>query len=122
VPYRIIRRSQPLTGEPVLQLPQDTAVDLSLSLVPTFPPFPPFTNLDVVFSPGGPVNGAAGQGKMCWWVRDTAKTAYEGTPTLITVYGRTGLIAAHAANCDSLGNPGLGGYYSFMRDGLNSGM
>jgi prepilin-type N-terminal cleavage/methylation domain-containing protein len=114
VPYRIIRTPRALTGEPVLQLPQDTAVDL--------PRCSPSLPVDVLFSPSGGVQGAGSQGKIIWWVRDTVKSPYEGGPTLIAIYGRTGAIAAHPVNADSQGNVYPGGPYFFTQDGRNSGM
>jgi prepilin-type N-terminal cleavage/methylation domain-containing protein len=115
VPYRIIRTARPLTSEPPLQLPQDTAVNLALSVVGP----PPF---DVLFTPAGGLQGPGSQGKIIWWVHDTVKLPFEGGPTLITVYGRAGAIAAHPVNADPAGNVYPGGAYFFTQDGRNSGM
>jgi hypothetical protein len=84
-------------------------------LVPTWDP-------SVLFTPAGGLQGPGSQGKVIWWVRDTVKSAFEGGPTLITVYGRAGAVAAHPVNADPAGNLYPGGAYFFTQDGRNSGM
>jgi hypothetical protein len=55
------------------------------------------------------------------WVRDTSlDKPTDGEPVLITVYSRTGLIAAHPINLDT--SIGDGTFYAFTRDGRSSGL
>jgi prepilin-type N-terminal cleavage/methylation domain-containing protein len=137
-PYRIIRGPRDVEGEEVMKMPVDVVVDpdpfgpLAASYAPNQPPRPPLPGaLTIVFLPGGGVmqeplmpgaTGPAGyiypSGKFILYVRDpTLGTPYEGEPTLITVYTRTGAIAAHPVNQSSPTNPWL-----FTQDGQSSGM
>jgi prepilin-type N-terminal cleavage/methylation domain-containing protein len=134
VDYRIIRAPVPMTGEVVLQLPQDVIVDLSFSLS-AGKPFVSLTTppVDVLFSPSGAVIPQGGaSGKYVFWVADSFLDQtgtppfvgyFQGEPTLIAIYHRTGAIAAHPVNADDQGNP-LGGlsYYYFTQDGRSSGL
>jgi type II secretory pathway pseudopilin PulG len=121
VGYWIERAPRPLAGEPIVNLPRDVAVDF----FPTGDPRadPPYV-LDVLFTPSGSVRQTGpGLGKYLYWVRNaTLDSPFQGEPTLIAVYVTTGAVAAHPVNADDRGNPGPGGYYSFTRDGRDSGM
>jgi prepilin-type N-terminal cleavage/methylation domain-containing protein len=109
--YRFIRRPRILPGEPTLQLVKDVAIDLSLSLNANSAP------LDIVFAPSGAVVGtAAVYDKIALWVRDVTLDSVQGDVTLITVYCRTGFIAAHPVD---LSGPDP---YSFTKDGRSSGL
>lgn len=138
-PYRIIRRPRDVEGEEVMKLPVDVVVDpnpfgpLAASYAPNQPPRPPlpWPYLTIVFLPGGGVmqeplpSGATAPpgyvyptGKYILYVRDpTLGSPYEGEPTLITVYTRTGAIAAHPVNQSDINQPWL-----FTQDGQSSGM
>jgi len=100
--YQVSRRARPLVGEPVLQLPQDIAIDISRQYDPNNPNalptwyrlFPPTSNtgggypFDILFSPSGQVIGAEGNlgSRLCLWVRDvsinTPSAAYGNDPTI----------------------------------------
>jgi hypothetical protein len=93
--YRIIRGPRIVAGEQGLQLPQDVAIDLSLSRLPaTYSTFSP-SYVDILFSPTGPVVGSgAVTDKIILFVRDVTKTGLQGDLTLLTINCRSGLIAA----------------------------
>jgi hypothetical protein len=118
--YRIVRLPRPATGDATLNLPKDIAID------------PPATFggrsiitadsrglFDIVFSPSGAImrqQGSAG-GRIILWVRDVSlDPSQPGDQTLIAIYCRTGLIAAHPVNPSGT-NP-----YSFTQDGRSSGL
>jgi prepilin-type N-terminal cleavage/methylation domain-containing protein len=110
--YRIIRAARPLSGEPDMKLPQDVAVDLSLSQFGG--------TADFLFLPSGALQQASG-GKVIFWVRDTSlDDPRAGEPTLIAIYPRNGAIAAHPVNPDP--NVGGGSPYYYTQDGRDSGM
>lgn len=121
--FRFIRSAKPLLGEEPLRLPKGVFIDPNgLSLLPPNPPTqlkgyePP---LDILFAPSGQVvtSGANATGRIILHVRDDENV---GTPTLITIYSRTGSIAAHPVNTDPSidgGNP-----YAFTSDGKSSGL
>ncbi len=102
--YKVYRGPRPLPGESVLQLPKDVAVDATTNATFGNPlPTNPFTgNVDILFAPDGSVIGQGTIGdKLILWVRDvtqdpTADPANMlGDQSLITVYTRTGFVAAH---------------------------
>jgi type II secretory pathway pseudopilin PulG len=112
--YRFYRKAQPIAGEPVLQLPKDIAIDISrdgTNSPPTWYRLYPRTGnalypqpLDILFDKTGQVIGGTGRlgNRICLWVRDTSladpcppDTLPPGDNTLITIYTRSGLIAAH---------------------------
>jgi prepilin-type N-terminal cleavage/methylation domain-containing protein len=115
--YRILRGARPIDGEADLQLPQDVVIDLNFSQnVPA--------SMTVLFAPSGgaPQDGMT-SGKIILWVRDSSRDlAFEGEPTLVTVFTRTGAIGAYPVNADSFGNTDARGYYFFTQDGRNSGL
>jgi type II secretory pathway pseudopilin PulG len=118
--YRVIRSPRILNGENTLSLPQNVAIDLSTNVqyksgLPGLGS--PLTQpIDILFSPSGTIVGTA-YSKLIFWVRDVTQDANNpGGQTLVTVYCRTGFIAAQPVDTSS-GNP-----YSFTQDGRSSGM
>jgi prepilin-type N-terminal cleavage/methylation domain-containing protein len=121
--YRIIRRPRILTGEAPLELPQDIAIESdpwSQGLIwvkEDTNQAQPFA--DIMFAPSGEMMAAGQNGTAILWVRDASlDKVTDGDPVLITIYTRTGLIAAHPINPDS----SLGDYYLYTRDGRSSGL
>jgi prepilin-type N-terminal cleavage/methylation domain-containing protein len=132
--YRIIRAPRVL-GEDTLRLPQDVAIDLGVDQNPdpTQPTagesyIPRSAPVDILFGPSGQVVGsAAGYDKIILWVRDYSLAqppvsnttspvwSLEGDHSLITLYTRSGLVAAYP--------PDVNGptYYTFTQDGKSSG-
>jgi type II secretory pathway pseudopilin PulG len=96
--YRIIRAPRVLRGEPDLPLPQSVVIDVGTNFTYGNPlPIDPVTGtIDILFGPSGAVVGRAqGSDRIILWVRDvTQGSVFDGQPTLVTVYGRTGFIAA----------------------------
>ena len=93
-PYRIIRKPRVLAGEPSALLSKGAAVDTSMSV-----PIVRTDNLDIIFNPDGSVIGPASpSGKIVLWVRDVTEDGLVDDQTLITIYVRSGLIAAHPAD------------------------
>jgi type II secretory pathway pseudopilin PulG len=125
MPYRVVRAPRVLTGESVMQLPQDVAIDVLTSLFTpdTIPTSPVQTNYDILFSPAGPLlRSGATTGKFALWVRDgTRDPGSPGEEFLVTVYSRTGLIASHPVDAVP-GLAGGGDPYSFIKDGKSSGL
>ncbi len=119
--FRIIRQPRVIGEEPIL-LPTDIIVDLQTNTTYTGLgiPAPLPVNLtdnciDVLFAPSGAVIGAGvTETPIFLWVRDGTKTLFNGDDTLLAVYPRTGLTAAHPAN------PAGTDPYSYARDGRSS--
>jgi type II secretory pathway pseudopilin PulG len=122
--YRFVRQPQPLLGETGMSLPVDTTIDLSdadnkigsganttLGTVGG--------TLDILFAPSGLTsvfkngNFLANQGRIIIEVRHQDPNV--GEATLLTIYSRTGSIAAHPVD------PGSD-RYALTKDGMNSGM
>jgi len=127
--YRFIRQPKPLVGEEPLKLPDGVVIDLRtypLGVMPTKGVRPP---LDILFAPSGAVvvgngyidNGTfktvSANGKIVLHVRDEEGA---GASTLMTIYTRNGLIAAHPPNT----NPAIDGgdFYGNTTDGKSSGL
>jgi len=81
--FGIYGAPRPLLGEPLLQLPKNVCIDLSVSnppapAVPNTSP-PVYTDYDIVFAPSGQVlssfSAAGGSGQINLWVRDYTKVA-----------------------------------------------
>jgi hypothetical protein len=71
-----------------------------------------------MFSPSGTVIGqGAASDKIIMWVRDVVLGNDSADQTLVTVYTRTGLIAAHPVDITPGADP-----YHFTYDGLSSGL
>jgi hypothetical protein len=149
--YRFYRAAQPIAGEPTLQLPRGVAIDISREQTAKGLPswyrlYPPTANalqaqpMDILFDPTGQVIGATGRAsnRICLWVRDVSQNITSSTvsndpnatePTvlppgdnsIITIYTRSGLIAAHPVDETGLKlknwNP-----FRFTQDGRSSGM
>jgi prepilin-type N-terminal cleavage/methylation domain-containing protein len=123
--YRIIRAPRLLTGETPLDLPQDVVIDLNTNLtIPGAPPIPSAAGvalpMDIMFSPSGSVIGwPMSNDRIVFWLRDsTTDSAMLGNPALVTIYVRTGLIAA--AEVDHSGSAMAP--YTFTQDGRSSGL
>jgi prepilin-type N-terminal cleavage/methylation domain-containing protein len=105
--FRIIRAPRVLGEEPQ-EMPTNIAIDLNQTLSGQFAvPMPPVNGnnnaIDILFGPTGAVLTNTGSDRIILWVRDvTQNTAFDGNPTLIVVYLRSGLIAAYPVNT----NPG----------------
>lgn len=120
--YKIIRQPRP-TGDEVLQLPTDIVIDTSVvaGFASSFPngqlPAMGPNGLDIMFSPSGAVLHTANNAEYFpLWVRDvTGSNMYSLEPSLIGVFVRTGVVAAHPVN--ETGNP-----YAFLEDGRSSGL
>jgi prepilin-type N-terminal cleavage/methylation domain-containing protein len=113
--YRIVRAPRLLTGETPLQLPQDVAIDLAVSL----PSTGSFTgNLDLLFAPSGAVLALPTMtSPVTFWVRDTTQDSIvAGDPRLVAVQYGTGFIAVHPVD------PTPGSYYIYTMDGRSSGL
>jgi prepilin-type N-terminal cleavage/methylation domain-containing protein len=117
--YRILRAPR-VIGEERLALPTDVIVDLSTNT--TYGNPLPVTNLptggayvDVLFSPSGSViTRGLSTSYMALWVRlpDTSNApgaspanAFAGTPTIIAVWGQTGLVGAYPPVQNAINNP-----------------
>lgn len=113
--WTITRYPRPATGLDAVQFPSDVIIDMSLSRPPTSPD--PY--YDIVFTPSGQVVGniGANNGKIILWVRDSSQDPDQpGDQTLVTVFTRSGLIAAFPVDLGGL-DP-----YSFTRDPRSSGL
>jgi prepilin-type N-terminal cleavage/methylation domain-containing protein len=127
VDYRIIRTPRVLTGENPLQMAQDIGIDLSPN-----PRIPRATLsrgvgqkskgvqnfADILFAPGGGLieRGAPGDSVILWVHNLTLDDPYQGEPVLITIYSKTGFIAAHPV---AISGPDP---YAFTTDGRSSGL
>jgi prepilin-type N-terminal cleavage/methylation domain-containing protein len=122
--WTVRRQPRVLVGEETLQLPQDVAVDLSISMLGSTVASQVGGNIDIIFDRQGMVIGPmTAFDKIMLWVRDTTQPAptaagpNDGSHTLVVIYCRTGGIASHPANFD----PNLGDWYAFAREGRSSG-
>lgn len=130
IDYSIIRRWRPLAGEPILELPKGTVVDLTKNL----PPPNPAQDIDSHYGRALPVIGGevvflfaptggiidSPKTRPAVWVRHEEN---RGEPTLIFV-GSNGSVGAHPVNDEKA--PGmqnrLNRPFSFVEDGLGSGL
>jgi prepilin-type N-terminal cleavage/methylation domain-containing protein len=131
--YRIIRGPR-LTGEDVVQLPDGVAIDLNtnwqaspsgyanLNPLPVPPAGAPY--VDILFAPSGRLlSPATASDFVALWIRDVSLNPgapppgcyYEGEPTLIGVYVRSGLVANQKLETNGV-DP-----YAYLRDGRASG-
>jgi prepilin-type N-terminal cleavage/methylation domain-containing protein len=114
VDYRVIRAPRVLTGENPLQMAQDVGIDLAVSkgLSKTN------TNYDILFAPSGGLieRGAPGDSVILWVRNLMLDTVTQGEPVLITIYSKTGFIAAHPV---AISGPDP---YAFTKDGRSSGL
>lgn len=116
--YRVIRQPRRLRGESPLVMPQNIAVDLGPSRNVPARAVGGQTYYEVLFAPSGNVIGKGTTGdKIILYVRDvTLDNVQDGAPTLIVIYVRSGMIAAHPVD---RGNPDP---YSFARNPRSSGL
>jgi hypothetical protein len=120
VPYKILRGPRPIDGEPDLLLPTDVIIDTALSV--NIPVKNGVSTILFAPSGGAPQDGQSA-GKIILWVRDSSRDlAFEGEPTLVTVFTRSGAIGAYPVNADSNGKTDSRGYYFFTQDGRTSGL
>jgi prepilin-type N-terminal cleavage/methylation domain-containing protein len=112
--YRVERASR-LMGEEPLVMPDSVAIDLATNS--TFGnPLPPLTNgaVEIMFSPKGEVLGNTGASRIILWVHDTTLSdAFQGSPSLIVVYPRSGQIAAYEVNTNNTFTTGNGLPYPY---------
>lgn len=109
--YRFIRQPRPLMGEPPLQLPLTTLIDLSKSINPTASYS---GQIDIIFAPSGQVINATG-GRIVLWVHDENKVS---KAALVTIYCNSGGVALHPEGPKPWPDPLV---YQFTQDGLSSG-
>lgn len=134
--WSVIRAPRPRAGEAPLSLPDNVAIDVSTNVSysnslgsgVTSTGYTPPPYVDILFDPSGAISRWSGASdKIQLWVRDISQDPVAGTTSkfngdqlLITIYVRTGLIAAHPVDVTSSGtsytNP-----YSFTQDGRSSG-
>jgi prepilin-type N-terminal cleavage/methylation domain-containing protein len=141
--YRFVRQPRVREGQASMDLPADVALDLTPNSIAQYAnalPTNAFTgNIEILFSPAGAVIGpGSGNDKIQLWLRDTSVDAppppnntFNGDVILVTVYVRSGLIAANPID-PTLLQPGDPGYnpttptyrdpYAFTRDGRASGL
>jgi type II secretory pathway pseudopilin PulG len=133
--YRVMRQPQPMMGERPIKLPDKVAVDMQQCSTDgkTAGGIQPSGNdangpyYDILFSPGGGLTGRwLGTDKVILYVRDTSYSdVTQGKPTLIAIYVRTGLIAAHPVDTSNTPDPNNGGQpnrYFFCNNGQSSGL
>ncbi len=146
--YTIYRQARPLPGEPTLLLPRGIAIDISREATSGFPSwyrlFPGFVNsggsapFDILFDPSGRVVSTIGasSARVCLWVRDATvntpgplagndlvatdpRVLPPGENSIICVYTRTGLVAAHPVDATRL-QPGANWNPFFYTQGAQS--
>jgi prepilin-type N-terminal cleavage/methylation domain-containing protein len=106
--YRIERAVRVL-GEDPLEMPANVAIDLTTNTNPgnkygtSLQPGPqPPGPVDILFSPKGELLGNAGATPLVLWVHDTTLSdEFQGSPSLIVIYPRSGKIAAVEVNPNS---------------------
>jgi prepilin-type N-terminal cleavage/methylation domain-containing protein len=141
--YTIIRQPRVRVGTAPLDLPESVAIDVSTNTTyqGQIPAKNPVTqNVEILFSPAGQVIGlGSGADKIQLWLRDTSadstanvvmtpaldpNATFQGDQVLVTIYVRTGSIAASTVNTvlngatpQQYADP-----YAFTRDGRSSGL
>lgn len=122
--YRIIRHARPVRGEETLSMPEACVIDIgtfdlnsnAFSSFRSLVSLHDLDHVDILFNPSGEVISQANRGKVILWVRNPDEGLNAREQTLITVYTRTGQIAAHEVDTSGFGDP-----YSFTRDFNASG-
>jgi len=108
--YAIIRQPRPMTGEQLLQLPDDVGIDPTLSVADSTPLSSLGNTYDIVFTPSGTLTGPLGNAssKIILWVRDYTQDLNDqpGQMPLIAVFCRTGRTGGFPNNYQN-GNPYL---------------
>jgi type II secretory pathway pseudopilin PulG len=135
--WQIIRQTRPISGEPLVNLPQNVAVDVTLLTVPkasiinSMPQrvmVDPIsqqtiaTYFEVLFDPAGGVMNRGGSGTIIMVVSDITSDNYPdyNTARAIAINPRTGQIAAHPLAPPTVsvtGNP-----LQYALDGSSSGL
>jgi prepilin-type N-terminal cleavage/methylation domain-containing protein len=122
--YRILRAPR-VSGEEKLSLPQYIGINVTTNQLPPTGYAANANNvitpnsdgvIDILFGPSGNVIGDwAGTDMIILWVCDTslANTPWDGEPTLITVYTRTGLVAPVPVDPSGGTTPGTATPYTF---------
>jgi prepilin-type N-terminal cleavage/methylation domain-containing protein len=129
--WQIIRQSRPITGEALLNLPQNIAIDLTWAAVApngTQVPQRPITGaFEIIFGPSGNVINFQGSSPAIAFVirditmLDPAPAGYSLDPNYARVLGvnpRTGMVAGQAVAPNSY----PGGPLGFALDGKSSGL
>lgn len=128
--FRILRAPR-VSGDELLTLPESVAIDLQTNNPPSHPTYPGFGgsipplnadggSIDILFAPSGAVISPNNPPDdfIALWVRDmedpNGYDPFRGEPTIIAVYVRSGLAAAHPPK------PLPGDVYEFARDGRSS--
>ncbi len=138
IAFRVARGPRPMVGQQPINLPADIVVDYP-SIANNFPHAPgaPFAaggtlplavdsqtqQFDILFAPSGKVLRDLGrQGKVVLWIYDNSDPT-GGAMSLVAVYTRTGIIAAHPVNLTAV-NPATNTIdpYFYITDGRASGM
>lgn len=121
--YRLQRTARPRAGEALLDLPSNIVIDLQTN-ADFGNAVPASGNVDILFAASGALLSWPYSEKIHLWVRDLNDSANYGSSgllqpgSIITVYARTGMIAAHPVDT-SAATP----YdYSFAKDGRSSGL
>lgn len=129
--YSVIRRWRPLAGEPILELPKGTCIDITKNLQPPTPtpdidshygrPVPIISGeVVVLFTPAAGLIDAAGA-RPAFWIRHEEN---KGEPTLIYVVASNGSVGAHPVNDELV--PGMQNRkvrpFLFVEDGQGSGL
>ncbi len=119
--YRIIRGPR-VTSEDLLQLPDGVAINLLTNgtygnPLPENIADPDKGKVDILFSPSGAViTPGVTTDSINLWVHDTsdptATPPFIGEPTIVAVFVRSGLVAAHPAVFPPAADP-----YQFVKDG-----
>jgi prepilin-type N-terminal cleavage/methylation domain-containing protein len=121
--YQIVRQTRPITGEPLIDLPQNVVVDVgwmstnsSGNQIPTGQ-FPSLNFYEILFDSGGGVTNRGSSTAIVLMVRDsTADNSLEPSTTyFITINPRTGMIATNPVGPS--GTP-----LQYALDGRSSGM
>ncbi len=113
--YRIVRQPRPI-GEDPFEMPNNVGIDLKTNVDYNQPlPFNPDGTLDVLFSPSGTLIGNFGSDRMIFWVRDMADqnnpdSAFIGSPALIVVFTRSGLVASYDVDMRARTNASISPY------------
>jgi prepilin-type N-terminal cleavage/methylation domain-containing protein len=114
--YRIIRAPRP-TGDDTLEMANNVIIDVQPRGLGYDLPDINKGPIDIMFAPDGRVIGnLASYDKIILWVRDVTFADGQGDPTLICIYPRTGLIAAHPVDVPNISSSP----YTFTNTGRRS--
>ncbi|MBI3409451.1 MAG: prepilin-type N-terminal cleavage/methylation domain-containing protein [Planctomycetes bacterium] len=130
--YYRVQRTPRVATEEILELPDNVGIDINTNtsgLLLVKNPLPVVTDsagnkyVDILFGPGGDVvTPGVTTASVNLWVRDTTRgvwdasaSNFQGDPSIIAIYVRSGLIAAHPPYPDQT-QP-----YKYVDDGRSSG-